>query len=300
MEVERAAADRGDEAVRRLEESAAAAAAAARDAAEAHGQASERARLAHSRVARHERELATGAEARLAELRGARSGVEAALAEATGGQEGANRRLVALGAARERLTLRQESAAALAGALSQELDEARAIARRGGPAPAALEALANDAASAARAAATERDDVTERSLSAKERLQALERAIAQREGISPAASALAASGENLALSGLEAEPGAERAVAAALSWRASAVLVRDAKRGLELLERTRREGLGSLAVVVDREQRPSRSRRWWEHGPSASWPSAIRPPCVCSTASGSFPPNACSLRRTGR
>ena len=256
MEVERAAADRGDEAVRRLEESAAAAAAAARDAAEAHGQASERARLAHSRVARHERELATGAEARLAELRGARSGVEAALAEATGGQEGANRRLVALGAARERLTLRQESAAALAGALSQELDEARAIARRGGPAPAALEALANDAASAARAAATERDDVTERSLSAKERLQALERAIAQREGISPAASALAASGENLALSGLEAEPGAERAVAAALSWRASAVLVRDAKRALELLERTRREGLGSLAVVVDREAAP--------------------------------------------
>ena len=95
---------------------------------------------------------------------------------ATGGQEGANRRLVALGAARERLGLRQESAATLVETLTRELDEARAIARRGGPTPAELEAAANEAAAAARAAATERDDIAERSRSAGERLQALERA----------------------------------------------------------------------------------------------------------------------------
>ena len=135
--------------------------------------------------------------------------------------------------------------------------EARAIARRGGLSPAELEARANEAAAAARAAATERDDVAERSRSARERLQALERAIAEREGIPPAASALAAAGETLALSALEAEPGAERAVAAALAWRASAVLARDARRGLELLERTRRDGLGSLTVIVDREPAPA-------------------------------------------
>ena len=123
-DAERAAADRSDEAVRRLEEAGRVAAAAARDAAEAHGQASERARRAHSRVAAFERRLSTAAESRLAELRAERGGVEAALADATGGQEGANRRLVALGAARERLGLRQESAVTLA-------DDARRRARRG-------------------------------------------------------------------------------------------------------------------------------------------------------------------------
>ena len=197
--------------------------------------------------------LAADAQSRLAELRAERGGVEAALAGATGGQEGANRRLVALGAARERLGLRQESAATLVETLTGELEEARAIARRGGLTPAELEARANEATAAARAAATERDDVAERSRSVRERLQALESAIAERDGIPPAASALAAAGETLALSALEAEPGAERAIAAALAWRASAVLARDAKRGLELLERTRRDGLGSLSVIVDRD-----------------------------------------------
>ncbi len=258
-EAERAAAERSDETVRVLEDAARAAATTARDAAEAHGQAAERARHAHARVAVFERRLSTDASARLGELRAERGGVEAALAGATGGQEGANRRLVALGAARERLGLRQESAATLAETLAAELEEARAIARRGGLTPAELEARANEATAAARAAATERDDVAERSRSLKERLQALESAIAEREGIPPAASALAAAGETLALSALEAEPGAERAIAAALAWRASAVLARDARRGLELLERTRKDGLGNLTVIVDRDSRPASS-----------------------------------------
>ena len=109
------------------------AATTARDAAETHGQAAERARHAHARVAVYERRLAADAQSRLAELRAERGGVETALAGATGGQEGANRRLVALGAARERLGLRQESAATLVETLTAELEEARAIARRGGP-----------------------------------------------------------------------------------------------------------------------------------------------------------------------
>ena len=252
-EAERAAAGRTDEAIRALEQAAGAAAAAARDAAARNGEAAERARRAHAALAAFERRLAGEAESRLAGIRAERHGVETALAEATGGQEGANARLVALAAARERLGVRREAVAAVAQSLAQELEEARVLARRGGPTPAELEARANEAAQTSRAAATERDDVAERARSARERLQALERAVAEREGIPPAASALAAAGEKLALTALEAEPGAERAVAAALAWRASAVLASDPARALELLERARRDGLGSLTVVVGRK-----------------------------------------------
>jgi chromosome segregation protein len=115
--------------------------------------------------------------------------------------------------------------------------------------------VANEAAARARATATERDDVTERARAARERLAGLERSLAEREGVAPAARALAEAGERLALAALEVEPGAERAVAAALAWRASALLVDDARAGYALLERARTEGLGSLAVLV-RSVRP--------------------------------------------
>ena len=147
--------------------------------------------------------------------------------------------------------------AALVEMLTNELEEARAIARRGGLTPAELELAANEAAAAARAAATERDDIAERSRSAGERLRRSSGRSRSATGIPPAASALAAAGETLALSALEAEPGAERAIAAALAWRASAVLARDPKRGLELLEQARNDGLGSLTVVVDRDSAPA-------------------------------------------
>ncbi len=243
-------ADRSDATVRALEQAAAAAAATARDDAEASGRAQEQARLAHARLAAFEQRLSRSAEERLAALRFERVGVETALAGVAGGHEGANRTLLALGSARERLAVRRESAAALAERLAGELGEARALARSGGPSPAELEAAANEAAALARAAASERDDVIERARSARERLAALEQAIAAREGIPPAARALAQAGETLALSALEPDPGAERAVAAALAWRASAVLARSTGAAVELLERARREGLGSLAVVV--------------------------------------------------
>ncbi len=180
--------------------------------------------------------------------------MEAALADATGGQEGANGRLVALGAARERLGLRHESATTLRAALEADLVEARAIAKAG----RALAARARAAGERARRyehapqppSVTTSPSAPVRPTSDSRRSSA---ALAEREGIPPAASALAAAGETLALSALSVEPGAERAVAAALAWRASAVLAGDARRGLELLERTRRDGLGSLTVVVDRE-----------------------------------------------
>ena len=56
----------------------------------------------------------------------------------------------------------------------------------------------------------------------------------------------------LALAALDIEPGAERAVAAALRARASAVLADDAAVGLALLQRARASGLGSLTVLTGR------------------------------------------------
>jgi chromosome segregation protein len=251
-EAERARAVRSDDGLRGLEQAAHDAAAAARDAAQSSGQAAERARLAQARLAAAERAVEAAAVERLEQLHRERGQIETALAEAAGGQEGGHRRLLGLGTARERLLARRENAAALAASLRGELDAARAAARHSGRPVAELEREANASAAAARAAASERDDLAERARASRERLVALERAIAEREGVSPAARALAESGETLVLSALDVEPGAERAVAAALGWRASAVLAPDAPTGLELLRRARDAGLGTLAVIAGR------------------------------------------------
>jgi SMC proteins Flexible Hinge Domain len=90
---------------------------------------------------------------------------------------------------------------------------------------------------------------------ARERLSALERAIAEREGLPPAARALAEEGQRLVLDLLEVAPGRERAVAAALGHRGAALLADDPASALALVERARAAGLGSLVVVVAREPR---------------------------------------------
>ena len=51
------------------------------------------------------------------------------------------------------------------------------------------------------------------------------------------------------------EPGRERAVAAALGHRASAVVASDAEHALELVERVRAAGLGSVVILVGRDPR---------------------------------------------
>jgi chromosome segregation protein len=67
----------------------------------------------------------------------------------------------------------------------------------------------------------------------------------------PAARSLAEQGERLALSLLDVEPGMERAVAAALRQRASALVADDVRSAFALLERARVAGLGSLTVLVE-------------------------------------------------
>jgi chromosome segregation protein len=197
------------------------------------------------------------AEERLSGLLAERGRAEEELSDAAGRREAAVAARYRLQSALERLGLRLESAAALRERLYGELAAAEAAlaSAPAGPDPDALARAAEEAAAAARAAARERDDLAERARAARERLAALERSLAEREGIAPAARALAESGERLVLAEVPVEPGSERAVAAALGWRASAVLAADPEAGLRLLERARAEGLGSLVVLVGSEPR---------------------------------------------
>ena len=248
-----AAAAEKDESAVELDRAAAEATAAARTAAAASGAAAERARAAQERLAALERTAAARAEERLEALRAERQGIESELADAAGGREGATAALYRLGAARERIGLRSESVSSLRERFRTELAEAEAAARRPGRSPAELESAANEATSAARAAVHARDDLAARASLAKERLAAMESSLEEREGIPPAARAFADEGAALALTLLDIEPGSERAVAAALSWRASAIVAESPAAGLALLERARDAGLGSLAVLTGKE-----------------------------------------------
>ena len=190
---------------------------------------------------------------RLEAAREERERAEAALAGHAAEEPGAL--LVRLRGAHERLAVRHEPVRELVAELRSTVAETRESAARGGPSRDELEAAATGAGTAARAAAAERDRLLDEARTAGERLAALERALAQREGIAPAARALAAGGRKLALSLLTVERGHERAVAAALAWRASALVAGDPADALGLLERAREEGLGSLAVVVPGRRR---------------------------------------------
>jgi chromosome segregation protein len=191
-----------------------------------------------------------GAQSRLEGLLGDRTRAEDELSDAAGRRETAVAVLYRLQGGSERLALRAESATQLLERLESELALLA-------PAPVGVvddarrrEREAAQSAAAARAAAGERDGLDERLRLAGERLRSLERVLAEQEGLPPAARALAERGAKLALGALDVQPGTERAVAAALRARASAVLVGDPANGLALLERARAEGLGSLTVLA--------------------------------------------------
>ncbi|HEY2934977.1 MAG TPA: AAA family ATPase, partial [Gaiellaceae bacterium] len=179
---------------------------------------------------------------RLEALLEERNNAEEELTDTAGKREQATAALYRLRSGSERLALRLESVAALRASLPAG-EEPSASA-------AALRRAAAESAAAASAAAKERDDLIEQHALARTRLEALERGLAEREGIPPAARELAERGERLALSLLHVEPGDERAVAAALGSRASAIVADDARTALELLEQARAAGLGNLTVVM--------------------------------------------------
>ena len=174
-----------------------------------------------------------GVEERLEALLAERGGAEEELADAAGAREQALQALYRLRSAAERLELRRESAESRVLRLRDELARPRRV--------------LDESVRAERAALTDEIRLLE------ERLRALDQALAEREGLPPAARAMAEDGERIAFSLLEVEPGRERAVAAALGRSASAVVRDDATGALALLERARDAGLGSLVVLVGRD-----------------------------------------------
>ena len=192
-----------------------------------------------------------GVQGRLEGLLADRTRAEDELSDSAGRREAALSALYRLQAGRERLALRAESAGALLerlrgerAAFPRELDDDRDA--------AALERAAHEALLSARQAAREAEDLAEEARLARERTRAVERVLADQEGLPPAARALAERGQRLALTELDVQPGSERAVAAALRARASAVVAADAEEGLRLLAHAREAGLGSLIVLAGR------------------------------------------------
>jgi len=173
-------------------------------------------------------------EARLEAVLAERGAAEEQLADAAGGREQALQALYRLRSAVERLDLRRESAAARLGRLRAAAEQPRRV--------------LDERVKAERIALAEQVSLLE------ERLRALDRTLAEREGLPPAARALAEEGERIALSLLEVEPGMERAVAAALRQRASALVADDAQAAFALLERAQAAGLGSLTVVIGKRE----------------------------------------------
>jgi chromosome segregation protein len=172
-----------------------------------------------------------GAQGRLEGLLADRTRAEDELSDAAGRREGALSTLYRLQGGAERLGLRQESAAALLERLSGEVASLAPEPSSDAADARLLERAAVETAAASRQAARERDELAESARLAGERTRALERVLADQEGLPPAARALAEEGARLALAGLDVEPGAELAVAAALGARAAAVLVDDPERG---------------------------------------------------------------------
>jgi chromosome segregation protein len=257
LELAEASSDAGEPGVEtaELERAALDAADTARVAAVERETRAERARRALARVLAAERALQAAAQVRLDEVLAERTGIEDELTGAAGEREAALSVSYELRSRAARLAVQRESATRLIARLRAELAEAEADAARKGPLPEELERQALYARAAAREAAHARDTLAERALTSHERLATLERSLAEREGIPPAARALAEQGETLALSLLEVEPGTERAVAAALGPRASALVADNAKAALALLERAAAAGLGSLRVLAGRDPR---------------------------------------------
>ena len=170
------------------------------------------------------------AEEKLESLLEERRGAEEELADAAGRREQATATLYRLRSARERLELRRESGQSMLDDLQAELARPRRV----------LDARVR----------AQRESLREQARVGRERLHTLERALAEREGLPPAARALAEEGERLALSQLDVQPGSERAVAAALGHRASAIVADDARAAFALAERARAAGLGNIVVLT--------------------------------------------------
>ncbi|HEY6584162.1 MAG TPA: AAA family ATPase [Gaiellaceae bacterium] len=162
-------------------------------------------------------------DSKLEDLLAERHRAEEELADAAGRRESATAALYRLRSAAERVSLRRESAAGLVQSLEDSARKPRLAIDLG------RQRLLQEA---------------------RGRLAALETMLAEREGVPPAARALAEDGHTLVLSRLDVPAGDERAVAAALRGRGAAVVAPDERAALALVREARRRGLGSVTVVI--------------------------------------------------
>ena len=174
-----------------------------------------------------------------------RGRAEEDLADTAGRREAVTAALYRLRSAHERLNMRLEAVGALVASLPAGSDEMASALE--------LRRAAVEAADSARKAAAHEAELEERTGLARARLAGLDLALTEREGLAPAARQLVEGGERLAIDALHVEPGRERAVAAALGPRASALLVDDVRAGFGLLERAAAAGLGSVRILVGRD-----------------------------------------------
>jgi chromosome segregation protein len=155
-------------------------------------------------------------------------------------------RLAGLSARAEESTSRLADSDGQATALSAKLADARLALAEADDRAEAAESRTEAARTAereARAAAAESADAV---AITSARLQALEAAVERGEGLSAAARDLQRDGARLVVEGIEAAPGFERAVAAALGWRAGAVVAERVDDAVGMLA----AGEGELAIVV--------------------------------------------------
>jgi chromosome segregation protein len=211
---------------------------------------------------------------RLEALLGERRRAEEELEQAARRHEEATAALYRLRSGIERLAMRSETAADSSRALgdtASRLQRLAAAPRDDSPLDelATAEAELREAGARSRVALESRESLDGAARLAGERLAALDRSLAEREGLPPSARVLADAGHSLALALLDVDPGYEKAVAAALFGRASAVLADAPPDALELAERARREGLGTFVALVP----PRRPR---QAGHAAPLPSAER------------------------
>ena len=192
---------------------------------------------------------------RLEGLLGERRRAEEELEQAARRHEEATAALYRLRSSVERLEMRSETATESARVLRDaagRLQRLAAAPRDDSPLDelAAAEAELREAGARSRAALEERESLESSARLTDERLAALDRSLSEREGLPPSARVLADAGRSLALSLLDVDPGYEKAVAAALFGRASAVLADGPLDAFELAERSRREGLGTFVALV--------------------------------------------------
>ena len=189
---------------------------------------------------------ALGARRAHADAEGQAANVRRELEAATARAAELTERHVALNAQSAATTEQLHEADAEATTLAGRLEAARLALVEAEGGAQSLEADVEAAREADRAARTTAAAAADAEQLAGARLQALEAAVQRGEGLSASARALQEGGARLVVEGVEAAPGFERAVAAALGWRAGAVVAERIDDAIGMIGAAE----GELAIVL--------------------------------------------------